>query len=194
MGLDLLQAARTDSGARLHLIRAEKGLTLTEVSARTGVPASTLSKIENGKMPLTRDKLVRISAGLDLDAAALVASRAQDPVRTARRSISRAGEGQSIETDRCSERYPAADLLNKQFVPRVAELRARSIEEFGAMIRHPGEEYAFVLEGAVEFHTETYAPVVLNAGDSIYFDGGMAHAYLAAAPGPCRVLAICSGI
>lgn len=45
----------------------------------------------------------------------------------------------------------------------------------------------------MELYTEIYAPVVLNTGDSIYFDSDMAHAYLAAAPGPCRVLTICTG-
>ena len=197
MRVDVLRASRANSGAALHNIRAEKGLTLTEMSARTGVPASTLSKIENGKMPLSYDKLARISTGLDIDVAALLsppgAGGAPASIRTARRSISRAGEGQSVETDKCSQLYPAADLLNKRFVPLVAELRARSIEEFGELIRHPGEAYAYVLEGAVELYTEIYAPVVLNTGDSIYFDGDMAHAYLAVAPGPCRVLTICTG-
>ena len=59
--------------------------------------------------------------------------------------------------------------------------------------RHTGEEFALVLEGAVELHTELYAPARLEAGDSIYFDSTMGHAYLAAAPGRCRVLAVCSG-
>ena len=74
-----------------------------------------------------------------------------------------------------------------------AEIRARSLSEFGEMIRHSGEEYAFVLEGTVELHTELYAPVSLEVGDSIYFDSGMGHVYLAVGNGPCRVLAICSG-
>ncbi|HEY8948603.1 MAG TPA: cupin domain-containing protein, partial [Rhizomicrobium sp.] len=64
---------------------------------------------------------------------------------------------------------------------------------FGEMIRHSGEEYAFVLEGTVEFHSELYAPLTLRKGDSLYFDSGMAHAYLKADSGSCRVLSICSG-
>jgi uncharacterized cupin superfamily protein len=84
-------------------------------------------------------------------------------------------------------------LLSKRFVPIVADIKARSIDAFGEFIRHPGEEYAYVLEGVIELHTELYAPVLLRAGDSIYFDSGMGHAYVAAAPGRCRVLAICSG-
>ncbi len=84
-------------------------------------------------------------------------------------------------------------MLNKRFVPIVAEMRARTLAEFGELIRHDGEEYAFILDGTVEFHSELYAPVLLHKGDSIYFDSGMGHAYLAASAGPCRVLSICSG-
>jgi mannose-6-phosphate isomerase-like protein (cupin superfamily) len=146
---------------------------------------------------LTYDKLARIATALEIDIAQLFTPHAvvglTGAMISGRRSITRAGEGQSIETDTYHYLYPASDLLKKRFVPMIGELHARSIEEFGELIRHVGEEYAMVLEGAVELHTELYAPVLLNKGDSIYFDSGMGHAYIAAAPGPCRVLAICSG-
>jgi quercetin dioxygenase-like cupin family protein len=61
------------------------------------------------------------------------------------------------------------------------------------MIRHSGEEFAYVLEGEIEFHTEFYAPVRLKPGESVYFDSGMGHAYLAASDGPCRILSVCTG-
>src|SRR6185437_13887358 len=109
------------------------------------------------------------------------------------RSYTPGGQGQVIETGNYGHIYPAADFLNKRFTPIIAELRARSLEEFGDFIRHPGEEYAYVLEGTVAFHTELYAPLTLRRDDSIYFDSGMGHAYLAAEAGPCRVLSICSG-
>jgi transcriptional regulator with XRE-family HTH domain len=174
----------------------EKGWTLGDVSRRTGLPVSTLSKIENDKMSLSYEKLARISAGLEIDIGELFAPRratAGSAMPSGRRCVTRAGEGQAIDTESYGHLYPASDLLNKRFVPIVAELRARTLAEFGEMIRHPGEEFAFVLEGAVEFHCDLYAPLVLREGDSIYFDSGMGHAYLAGAPGRCRVLAICSG-
>ena len=75
-------------------------------------------------------------------------------------------------------------------------MQARTLEEFkaefGDLIRHPGEEFAYVLMGEVAFHSELYAPVVLKAGDSIYFDSEMGHAYLKAAEGPCRLVATCA--
>ncbi len=53
------------------LAALERGLTLAELSQRTGLQPSTLSKIENGKIETTIDKLVRISAALGVNIAAL---------------------------------------------------------------------------------------------------------------------------
>jgi len=184
-------------GRALKALRLKRRWTLADVSEKTGLPVSTLSKIENGRTSLSYDKLARISKGLEVDIGALFADR--DPAEstaelvTGRRSVTRAGEGDAIETDVYGHLYPAGDLLNKRFVPMIAELKARSLEAFGEMIRHPGEEYAFVLEGTIELHTDLYAPLRLEAGDSIYFDSGMGHAYLAVSEGRCRVLSICSG-
>lgn len=182
-------------GVALRALRRQRGWTLAEIGARTGLPISTLSKIENGKMSLSFDKLTRIAQGLEVDIGELFSS--QSPVGndsfSGRRSITRAGEGYAIRTEHYDHLYPASELLNKRLVPIVAEVHARSLEEFGELIRHTGEEFALVLEGAIELHSELYAPARLEAGDSIYFDSAMGHAYLAAAPGPCRVLAVCSG-
>ena len=183
-------------GAVLKSLRLANGWTLTEVSGRTGLPVSTLSKIENDKMSLSYDKLARISRGLDIDIGLLFSTKPAEPalsLATGRRSITRAGEGRAIETETYGHIYPATDLLNKRFVPILADVRARSLAEFPEMIRHPGEEYTYVLEGTVQLHTELYAPVTLEVGDSIYFDSGMGHVYLSVGEGPCRVLSICSG-
>jgi transcriptional regulator with XRE-family HTH domain len=179
----------------LKAIRAERGWTLAQVSERTGLPIATLSKIENDKISLSYDKLVRISEGLGIDISRLFGAKSESAleiVPTGRRSITRSGEGSAIETRTYSHLYPAVDLLNKQIVPIIAELKARNRHEFGPLIRHGGEEYAMVLDGVVEFHTDLYAPVLLNKGDSIYFDSSMAHGYIAASEELCRVLSVCS--
>ena len=179
-------------GSALKALRNQRGWTLAEVSKRTGLPVSTLSKIENERISLNYDKLALLSASLGVDISELF-SPAFNSVRGAvigRRSVTPRGEGQFIETPNYNHTYPAADFLNKRFIPIIAELRARSLEEFGELIRHPGEEYAYVLEGTVLFHTELYAPLSMRKGDSIYFDSGMGHAYIAVGEGPCRVLSL----
>lgn len=192
-----------EPGAVLKRLRRERGWPLAELSKRSGLPTSTLSKVENGKMSLTYDKLARISEGLGIDIASIFGEQAAASSGTerktaagagnGRRSITRNGEGGVIDTPAYRQIFQATDLLEKKFVPLLGEIKHRSIEEFGELIRHEGEEYSFVLEGIVEFHSDLYAPVLLYPGDSIFFDSSMGHAYIAAADGPCRVLSICAG-
>lgn len=187
--------AAHNPGVALRALRRQRGWTLAEIGARTGLPISTLSKIENGKMSLSFDKLTRIAQGLEVDIGELFAAPAAsgNDQFAGRRSITRAGEGYAIRSEHYDHRYPASELLNKRLVPIIVDVHARSLDEFGELIRHAGEEYAMVLEGSVEMHSELYAPMRLEVGDSIYFDSSMGHAYIAAAPGPCRLLAVCSG-
>lgn len=185
---------KPEPGLALRSLRQHRHLTLADVSARTGLPVSTLSKIENGKMSLSYDKLARLSAGLEVDIAQLFEPDTTiAPTRVhGRRSITRAGDGLAVETENYSHLYPSADLLNKRLVPIVAEPHARSLAEFGELVRHSGEEFVYVLEGTVDLHTDLYAPARLEAGDSMYFDSGMGHAYIAVGLKRCRVLSICT--
>lgn len=183
-------------GTILKRLRSQSGWTLADVSARTGFPISTLSKIEKGQVSLSYDKLARISKGLDVDIAIFFArddTGGSQAVPSGRRSIARKGEGRSIETRSYLNHFLATDLLNKRFVPMVGEGFVTSIDDFGEMIRHQGEEFCYVLEGTLEFHTDLYAPVTLEVGDSIYFDSGMGHAYISVGDRPLKVLCICSG-
>jgi transcriptional regulator with XRE-family HTH domain len=179
-------------GSAVRAFRESRGWTLAEASRRTRLSVSTLSKIENNRVSLNFEKLSRLSAGLGIDIASLLDARAAaaNAPAAGRRSITRSDEGAVIETGPYRHVYLATDLLSKSFTPIIAEVRARSMEEFGELIRHPGEEFAYVIEGAIELHTDIYAPLILRSGDSVFFDSSMGHAYLAAAPGACRILSI----
>jgi transcriptional regulator with XRE-family HTH domain len=182
-------------GAALKAIRAQQGLTLAEVSEKTGLTVSALSKVENDKIDLSFDKLARLSEGLKIDITQLFGpggSESPRPESATRRSITRAGEGRSIEMPRGNYLYLAGDLLRKRVVPIVGEVLAKDIETYGEFMRHPGEEFVYVLEGILELHTEMYTPARLDMGDSVYFDSGMRHAYIAVGDAPCRILSICT--
>jgi transcriptional regulator with XRE-family HTH domain len=181
-------------GAIVKTLRVERGWTLAEVSRRTGYRVSSLSKIENDRVSLTYDKLLRLSAAFEVDISRLFGAQKTPPASVAARLIiTRAGSGKSINSKNYAHLYPAAELLNKRLIPIVVENLARTIDEFGELVRHSGEEYVYVLEGELEVHTSAYAPVRLQKGDSIYLDSSMGHAYVSASDAPCRVLAVCSG-
>jgi len=183
-------------GPILRALRLQKGLRLADVAARTGFPVSTLSNMENSKVGLNYEKIARLSKGLNVDIGVFFAEEAaaaQPASATGRRSIVRGADGRVIETHAYQNRFLATDLLNKRFLPIVTEVFARSIAEFGELSRHGGEEFTYVLAGTLEVHTELYEPVRLESGESIYFDSGMAHGYVAVGKERCRALTICSG-
>jgi transcriptional regulator with XRE-family HTH domain len=181
---------RSRLGATLRALREQRNWTLAEVSRRTGFAVPMLSKVENDRLSLSYDKLIRLSEGMEVDIAELFATSAASI--TGRRSVNRVGEGEVVPTRNYEYRYLSPDVTRKKFVPLIAELHARTIEEFGELVRHSGEEFVYVLEGKVEIHTELYAPLVLSVGESAYLDSAMGHAYLSVGDGRCRLLAVCS--
>ena len=188
-----MKAGRPTLGRLLRDLRARNGWTLKEMSERTGIPVSTLSKVENGKTELTMDRMLCISVALEVNIADLFGSPAREPASRdrARRSITHLGEGNVVASTYGDYCYHAQDLLEKRASPLTATIRARTLEEFGEYHRHEGEEFLLVLEGELALHTDTYAPVCLKKGESIYFDSEMGHAYICASKEPCQVLLIC---
>jgi len=169
-------------GSLLRSLRARNDWTLKEMSQRCGIPLSTLSKVEHDRLSLTYDKLLQISQRLNLRMSELFAEEdsVQEPAITARRSIGRIDDAVRVTTPNYDYFYLCPELRRKRMIPVLTRVRAKSIEEFGELVRHPGEEYIHVLEGRAEVHTEFYDPIVLEAGESVYIDSNMGHAYIAA--------------
>jgi len=186
-------SSKSRLGAALRSVRQQRGWTLTEVSRRTGFSISSLSKVENDQLSFSYDKLIRLAEGLGTDVSRLFAPPGAGVTVTTRRSINRSGEGENVTTSNYEHRYLNIDVTRKKLIPVLVELRDRTLEEFGDLVRHSGEEFVYVLEGEIELHTEHYAPVVLQPGDTAYLDSTMGHGYLARGKGPWRMIAVCSG-
>ncbi|MDI9239814.1 XRE family transcriptional regulator [Lysobacter sp. LF1] len=169
-------------GSLLRALRARNDWTLKEMSERCGIPLSTLSKVEHDRLSLTYDKLLQLSQRLNIRMSELFAedAGATEPAVTARRSIGRVDDAIRVTTPNYDYFYLCPELRRKRMIPVVTRVRAKSIAEFGELVRHSGEEYIYVLEGRAEVHTEFYDPIVLEAGESVYIDSNMGHAYVAA--------------
>jgi transcriptional regulator with XRE-family HTH domain len=192
--MKMTRTAVAKPGAALRAFRRKQGWTLSVVSEKTKLPVSTLSRIENDQISPTYDQLTKLSLGLSIDLAQLLSGDTEDvkPVQTARRSVNRAGDGQLLDTPMQSLRYLSVDLTKKQFAPIIGEVKARSLQEAGEFHRHDGEEFVYVIAGELELHSESYTPLNLRAGDSVYFDSGMAHAYVSVGKERCKILSICT--
>ena len=169
-------------GSLLSALRVRRGWTLKEMSQHTGIPVSTLSKVEHDRLTLSYDKLLQLAQRLQLRMSELFAEEAEaaEPAVTARRSIGRIEDAIRVTTPNYDYFYLCPELRRKRMIPVLTRVRAKTIEEFGDLVHHSGEEYIHVLEGRMEVHTEFYDPIVLEAGESVYIDSNMGHAYIAA--------------
>ena len=171
---------RPTLGRILRELRNHRGWTLKEMSERSGIPVSTLSKVEHDRLTLTYDKLLQLSQKLNIRISELFAeSEPEEEGVTARRSIGRIDDSVRVTTDNYDYYYLCTELRRKRMIPILTRIRAKSLSEFGDLVRHSGEEYIHVIEGSIIVHTEFYDPVTLHTGEGIYIDSNMGHAYLA---------------
>ncbi len=181
---------RFQLGQRLRQLRKKQGWTLTDVSKRTGLAVSTLSKTERGEMSMTYDKFMQLAMGLGLDVGELFSTsgRQFSPKGVA---ITRAGEATIHETDTYIYELPATGLHHKQMTPMYGRIKARSIKDFKEIVHHPGEEFLYILSGTLEVHIEGEDVFTLNPRESAYFDSTMGHAYVSSGDEDAEILVVC---
>ncbi|WP_045684484.1 helix-turn-helix domain-containing protein [Martelella endophytica] len=191
--LEETEHSETSSVSRiLSELRRENGWTLAELSKRTGVSISALSKIENGQSQPAYSVLTRLSSGLGLDFADLLEGKAARPsFASAARAITRRGEGKRLENDMGNYRLLSTELAATAMTPMVIDIPPRADNAEPARSAHSGEEFVFVLSGDVIFEMAPYAPVILAEGDTVYFDAASEHGFYSTGPGGARILSIC---
>lgn len=165
------------------------------MSAKSGIPVSTLSKVEHDRLTLSYDKLQQLSQRLNIRMSDLFAEDddTTTPRVTGRRSIGTMDKAVRVITANYDYHYLCTDLRQKRMIPIITRIRAHSASEFGDLVRHQGEEFIYVIEGAIEIHTEFYDPVELGQGQGIYLDSSMGHAYVVGkGSDEALVLGVCS--
>jgi transcriptional regulator with XRE-family HTH domain len=179
-------------GQRVREIRRRNHWTLEDASKRTGLARSTLSKIENEQMSPTFDVVRRLAAGLDIELPQLFVE-AESHQASGRRAITRVGEGRPRVTATYEHELLSVELAQRKMIPFRTKVRARSFDEFADWVRHPGEEFLYVLDGSIAFYTEFYEPITLAAGDSVYYDSDMGHACVSVGDEDATILWVSTG-
>lgn len=188
---DTQQTRAQELGRNLRQIRKSKKLTLKQVADRSGMAVSTLSKVENHKISLTYDNLIKLAQGLEVDVSELFLE-SPNSLASNRRSIARMLDSPLLSTNNYDYYYLCQELKNKKMIPIMSVLKAHSIEQFGEMLSHSGEEFIYVVSGVVDVHTGGYEQLRLNAGEGVYIDSTMPHAYVSVGDDDAVVLGICS--
>lgn len=179
-------------GRRIRALRESRNVTLDQMAAQCRLTKGQLSRIENGKVSAPISTLTRVAAALGVAPGDLFSEdngvpRAVLVTRESRRTI--AGRGSKI-----GHIYEslAFDLpFGKDFEPHMMTIETEKIDPKQNIFRHPGQEFLFMIEGAMDYrHGEDIYR--LNPGDSLYFDGMIAHGPVAVFGPPVRFLSVIS--
>ena len=164
-------------GQRLSTFRRARGMTLAEIADVCGVSEATMSRVETGQTDISAHHLFILARELGADISEFFSDRTS-PLGIGMRCVTRRGEAEQHTLARYMSEVLGAEISNKVMHPAINHITAETLEEVGGMSSHSGEEFLYVLDGTVAVHSELYVPLVLNKGDSLYFEGSMKHVYL----------------
>ena len=182
-------------GRRIRETRLSRRLTLEAVVARTGFTVSWLSKLENGQLSPSLEGLVGLAHALGCGVETLVDGLTAPPQHV----LVRAGNGRS---EPGAKRLPgrngkgrigagklehlAAGWRGAAMQPQVLHL---SNGDRRGTESKDGQRFLMVLEGRARLEYGDDA-IVLEPGDSIYFDASIPHTLSATSRTTARVLSV----
>ncbi|NIB43594.1 helix-turn-helix domain-containing protein [Pseudomaricurvus alkylphenolicus] len=180
-------------GTNLKRLRQEKGWNVQQLARESGLPQSTLSKVENSLMSLNFEKLLLVARTLQIDVARLFETEdvaAGRQIITGRRTLDDNDTSAMSVSEHYRFRHLSTGLKNRLMMPMLFEIGSVEPGQPIPMMDVVGERFAYVLEGPVEFHCEHYETVTLQTGESIYVDAAMPHAFVAPNGTLARVITV----
>jgi transcriptional regulator with XRE-family HTH domain len=174
---------------KLKTLRLSNGLTLEELGEMSGVSISTISKIENRQQKPSFETVLRVARALHINFVQMLESPSA-PQHMARRTITRGNDTPKLQGEFYTYSTHASEITNKAMVPSLMQIRTRTVPPPDQWSTHHGEEFVYVLNGTLEFHTEEYTPAILHKGDSCYLDSTMRHAFVSKGEEDATILSI----
>lgn len=168
----------TTLGSKLRTLRESLGLTEAELAERCSCEESTIKDLESDSLAPSLAPLIKITRALGVRLGTLLDDDKQlGPV------VTYAGEAE--ETIRIKNLSTSSDAGKLDFTSLAEGKTSRHMEPFyitahpsstaeHKLSSHEGEEFLYVLEGAleIEYGNELYT---LGVGDSIYYDSIVPH-------------------
>ncbi len=166
-----------------------RGLSLDDISSRTGIDVATLNRIELNEILPPLGQLIKLGKALDMKMGYFISPGVDKPV-----TIVRKGQGQAVARygKKKSQQFGyiyeslAPEKANRLMEPFIVTLLPTETDEFSA---HDGQEFIYVLEGDMKVRignlTET-----LHPGDAIYYDSNQPHLVKAATKAKTTILAV----
>ena len=167
-------------GKKIRELRKKSGLILQDLSDRTRLSKPLLSQIEKEVVSPPIATLLKISKALGVN----ISFFFQNDDSEKRVILVRSNESKVIDSryfgrEESGYYYEAlAYKKSKKYMePFLVEFKKKKPDNL-SYFSHEGEEFIYLLEGTLEFRTES-EQYVLYPGDSLYFESSIPHAYRA---------------
>ena len=162
-------------GERVKAVRDGQGLSLTDISQRTGIDISILEGIEDGTVAPPLGTVIKLAKALEMKMGYFISGeeeRSYTVVRGDDRKIvsrydSKKGKHYGYEYESL-----APHKKNRHMEPFLITLEPADTEEERSA--HDGQEFIYVLEGTMEVRLGEGIHI-LEPGDSIYYDSIVPH-------------------
>ena len=177
-------------GAKLRALRLKKKIGLVDLGRHTGLSPALLSKIERGRMFPTLPTLLRVALVFGVGLEYFFSGSRDKPLLTVVRKSDRnrlpdRPDAQEVAFQFESLDYPATE---RRFNCYYAEFFPIAIEALQPH-DHPGFEFIYVIQGALSVHVVADEHV-LKAGDAMYFDSSVPHAYRRSGGRACSAVVV----
>ena len=164
-------------GVKMRALRLKKKIGLVDLGKHTGLSPALLSKIERGRLFPTLPTLLRIALVFGVGLEYFFAGAREKPLVAVTRKSDRVELPERAGSRETAYRFASLDYAatERRFNCYYAEFSPVVAEKLRSH-HHPGVEFIYVMNGVLSVHMNTEEHV-LEAGDAIYFDATIPHAY-----------------
>jgi len=176
-----------DVGKRIKSIRKRKGLTLQDLSMKSGMSATAISAIERNVSSPTVNTLANIGKALGESLSSLLGES------EVRYRLTRAGIREPVAAGVRNADFESlgSGIPGQQFRPMLCILKPGS-SSGDDYLNHPGDDFLHVLQGSLE--VEMNGDILrLAEGDSLYCLANTPYRWKNGEPGETRLLVVSSG-
>jgi transcriptional regulator with XRE-family HTH domain len=172
---------------RIREIREISGISAETMATKLGVKPEDYLKYETGNIDIPVGIVFNIAEFFNVELSVMLGG---DNPKLRVYGVVRNGKGLKLER-RKQYRYEslAYNFIHKNAEPFIVTIDPRPDKEMLEYNSHPGQEFNYVIHGSMMTVIDGHE-VILNEGDSIYFNSGYKHAMRALNNTQVRFLAI----
>jgi len=170
-------------GERIKSLRSKKGLSLRELSDRSGLSFNAISKIEREENSPTVASLHKIASALDVHISDLFRQAIHQFAVFVRSEDSTLFKSNGITIESLGRGLP-----NQQLEPFIMTV-APHLENLSEPVSHSGEEFVYCLSGKMEYVVGDES-FVMKPGDKLLFKASQPHCWRNLGNEPAEVMLV----